>query len=200
MFQVPLSLLFLPLISFFYILPEPFSSPFINFIKFKTAEELQRQPQTDKEHRELIDPDGLTTRFNETSSGSSTSNSSSDDNLYRLQAKPFIDKNSLSPKTIANNGAINHTVNHVKFNGIPPVNEAQDQTTSFDLDSDGFVITNDTRETTPQWYLPSNQSLLKNTTNELNIYRKAYEYFNAPITKFWSNLFFYLAFLWCFRK
>ena len=168
---------------------------------------MQRQPQTDKEHRELIDPDGLTTRFNETSSGSSSSNSNSDENLHRLhQTKPLIDsKINHSPKAIINNGAINHhaTVNHVKFNGLEkPGSDLHDQTTSFDLDSDGFVIQNtrDTRDTTPQWYLPSNHSLLTKTPNEVNVYRKAYEYFNAPITKFWSNLFFFIAFLLCFRK
>ena len=44
----------------------------------------------------------------------------------------------------------------------------------------------------------SNASIKSAKKGDLGYYRKAYEYLNAPITKFWSNLLVYIIFLVCF--
>ena len=56
---------------------------FVNFIRFKTHEQLLKQPQTMKEFLEEyedFDP-GMTTRYNETSSDSSSSSTDSEVSL-----------------------------------------------------------------------------------------------------------------------
>ena len=37
--------------------------------------------------------------------------------------------------------------------------------------------------------------MVKNRTNKLNIGKKLYEFYNAPVTKFWQNTIFYMIFL-----
>lgn len=40
--------------------------------------------------------------------------------------------------------------------------------------------------------------LVKNRANKIDLCKKVYEFYNAPVTKFWQNTLFYIMFLICF--
>ena len=164
--KVPLSLLFWPFFAIANILPYTAKN---NFIKFKTHEELSKQPKTMKEYleeNEDLDP-GMTTRYNETSTTASSSSSEEGD-IHVSSGRYHPDKMSL----IGRSPRVMHITN---------VTFEENETDMTRMETESLSSTN--------------KPVKK---GDLDFYRKGYEYFNAPITKFWFNLFVYIIFLVCF--
>ena len=182
--KVALSLLVLPFMALSHVLPSQYN---ISFIKFKTHEQLLQQPQTMQEYLdecEELDP-GMTTRYNETST--SYSSTSSDDEPHLFSRDP-TERNSLlcsSPQNLPANGMrLSPRLATVAEDSVSPTVHFQPSAAPTAL-----------RKHKPSFSM--NEKLVLRT-GDLEISRKAYEYFNAPITKYWFNVYMYTIFLLCF--
>ena len=130
----------------------------------------------------------MTTRYNESSSSFSSSNSSDEEKFLRVSHDNPQEQNSLihhnnvfqnSPTSGFSNGVLNRKI--MMSDVDRPVVHFND--TGVDLQkSRNFNFSE------------------KPGTGDLELSRKAYEYFNAPITKYWFNVFVYAIFIICFCR
>ena len=130
----------------------------------------------------------MTTRYNESSSSFSSSDSSDEEKFLRVSHDNPQEQNSLihhnnllqnSPPSGFSNGVFNRKI--MMSDVDRPVVHFND--TGVDLQkSRNFNFSE------------------KPGTGDLELSRKAYEYFNAPTTKYWFNVFVYAIFIICFCR
>ena len=125
----------------------------------------------------------MTTRYNESSSSFSSSSSSDDEKILRPHDGAH-EHNSL-----IHQNHLNHSSPPTSFQ-----NGNRKMVTS-DIDRPVVHFNESSVEKSRNFIFAE-----KLRTGDLELSRKAYEYFNAPITKYWFNVFVYAIFIICFCR
>ena len=199
--------------------------PAIFAIQFKSAKELQYMPQTQEEYEhDLENQDSLSSSDSSDSRNSSKSNSliklndlnyshhhfnrnklesinHDEENVNDLKLNDTANKMLNLDQIIELYDAKNFEKNTAKTNDSKLLaNAIVDQFFNDDIGPNSTTVVgvggvggigNDRKKNTINF-------LVKNRANKLRFGKKIYEFYNAPITKFWQNTLFYIAFLTCF--
>ncbi|XP_069111704.1 transient receptor potential cation channel subfamily M member 3-like [Argopecten irradians] len=151
--------------------------PCIAFLEFKSKEELKLMPQTLEEHLNQLQAQGIQERCMSISEDFGTINegySSEDNTETSFQNTPT------SPNLPTSPCVSNNTSFHFGHNPLRP-NESLTTTGSVFTDSSNGIFFS-----------------AKKKNNQLRFIRKMYEFYNAPITKFWMYAMTYILFLMCY--
>ncbi|CAG5112757.1 Oidioi.mRNA.OKI2018_I69.chr2.g6938.t1.cds [Oikopleura dioica] len=190
--KVPISLVTLWPLFTTILHPFPSFRNVIQFIKFKTSEQLREIPKTLQEYLDECEDDhGFSTRHNETSTTSSTSSTSSSDEEKRFGSRNIASEEKSSLVTSAGARRDQFSRGCIRgSNGTQSTKDA-DQKVHFLLEPSA------TQEHPPEPIFTSKMVLTPETpgSNDLGLTRKIYEYFNAPITKYWFNIIMYVVFI-----
>jgi transient receptor potential cation channel subfamily M protein 3 len=185
--------------------------PLVLRIEFKSAEELKLQPKTHEEHlatQEANDPnddddddDDDSDEYNsETVSNDYTHCGLSEDNLPKRPSK--FHNNTSIDFVIENQNIHNESIEMIRLN-----KSTIDRTHSSSLTnlkqslSISVPQTDDLIDINIETPKKSNElikNLPKKTISSIPLTQRFYEFYNAPITKFWYNAIFYLLFLFLF--
>lgn len=171
--------------------------PAIFAIEFKTAKELQYMPQTQEEHEQELEAQESSSIIS-----SESENRLEDliDNFTKRQtSQACCDDESKLDLLDAhrNNASKNPKISPEQFiemydmkNNLTSPNGVQNEVM---FNKDNLKI--DTQLSQERKTL---NFFVRKKTNKLRIGKKIYEFYNAPITKFWQNTFLYIFFLMCF--
>ncbi|XP_060069343.1 transient receptor potential cation channel subfamily M member 1-like [Ylistrum balloti] len=152
--------------------------PCIAVLQFKTKEELKLMPQTLEEHLYELQAQGLNDRnmsiSDEMNSGNVNECFHSEENTETSFQTPTSSNPSVPTSPSVNNSPSFHLGRSVL--------KSQESTTT-----DASAVTDNSYGI----YFPAKKK-------ELRLDRKVYEFYNAPITKFWMNAMSYILFLMCY--
>ncbi len=189
--------------------------PLVLRIEFKSAEELKLQPKTHEEHlatQNECDPndDDDDDDYNSEDCDSGTLSNeyihrpSSDDNERRKSSKL---KNDTSIEFIVENKHIdNEPIEMATFNksivdGEDSLftNSKQNLLRPINQTDDMIDINTETSKKTDELTILNESLPIKiSSSSSISITQRFYEFYNAPVTKFWYNAIFYLFFLFLF--
>jgi len=188
--------------------------PLVLRIEFKSAEELKLQPKTHEEHlatQNESDPndDDDDDDYNSEDGDSGTLSNdyihgrSSDDNERRKSSKL---NNDTSIEFIVENKHIdNEPIEMVTFNksivdGEDSLftNSKQTLLRPINQTDDMIDINTETSKKTDELTILNESLPIKTSSSSISITQRFYEFYNAPVTKFWYNAIFYLFFLFLF--
>jgi hypothetical protein len=176
--------------------------PLVLRIEFKSAEELKLQPKTHEEHlatQEESDPDDDDDDDDDYESDNNNSGTISndyincrlsDDNLKQKSSK--LKKNTSMECIIENPNLDKQSIEMVTLDKSM-IDQKQTLLTSVQQTDD----INDINIEAPKKIDNLNENLPKKTSS-IPLTQRFYEFYNAPITKFWYNAVFYLIFLFLF--
>lgn len=172
--------------------------PAIFAIEFKSAKELQYMPQTQEEHEQDLEAQ-------DSSSINSSESVNRLDDMIENFSKRQINQNEMADAS--NVDLLDTDPNHdEKTSKISPEQFIE----MYDMKSNpaygnnamqsGNVLNKDNLKIDSQ--LSQERKTLnffvRKKANKLRLGKKIYEFYNAPITKFWQNTFLYIFFLICF--
>lgn len=176
--------------------------PWVLRIDFKSAEELKLQPKTHEEHlatqedsnfTDDDDDDDSDEYYSGTFSNELAQNRSKDDHPTRVT--PHRKNETLVEFILENqnieNESIEMTSIHKSFNDRP--SSPAKRTLSFSMPP-----TEDVNDINIETTKKNDDEILPQETSSIPITQRFYEFYNAPITKFWYNTLFYVCFLFLF--
>ena len=187
--------------------------PLVLRIEFKSAEELKLQPKTHEEHlatRNESDPDDDDDDYNSDEYNSGTGSNDyihrrlSDENETKRSSE--LNKDTSVEFIIENKHTDNESVEMVTFNksrndrrDSPFSNLKQTLSVPIQQTDDMSDINSETSKKTDELTILNEGLPIKtSSSSSISITQRFYEFYNAPITKFWYNAIFYLFFLFLF--
>lgn len=171
--------------------------PALFAIQFKSAKELQYMPQTQEEHEQELE------NHNEDQPGyQKTPDMAADIGLTNvlngLKARSDNDEGDETEGRVLEYDQSNAARSHSKMLSLDQIIEFYDEHNQGQ--SGKLVIDEAKLHDYKQRQLDNNRALqsARNNNNKLKFGKKIYEFYNAPVTKFWQNIFMYILFLVCF--
>ena len=190
--------------------------PLVLRIDFKSAEELKLQPKTHEEHlaeqndrmgNDDDDDDYNSDDYNSgTNSNEFTHRYSADDHHHHGRKSSIMNRDTSIEFIIENTHVDNQEVEMVTLNKTkiahkdPSVsNLKQSLSTPLPVADDlGDMSTEISKKTDELVTLNEAMPVKISSSSSLSLTQRFYEFYNAPITKFWYNTLFYVCFLFLF--
>ena len=188
--------------------------PAIFAIQFKSAKELQYMPQTQEEHeQELENQDSFSDDSSDQAENqletSQQFNSNPNDQIKEVMNNFPMNQLTMSSQQRAVDLPINDTSAHMlSLDHIIEMYDAQNYQ-QVQAGTNGEAASKKNKELLKLlngeehvFEIPQEKKtfnyMVRNSQNKLKFGKKIYEFYNAPITKFWQNAIIYIIFLVCF--
>ncbi|CAF3698093.1 unnamed protein product [Adineta steineri] len=181
--------------------------PLVLRIEFKSAEELKLQPKTHEEHlatQNQSDPDEDDDDDDYNSDDYNSGTLSNDYTHCRLSDENDLRKTSIINNDVSvdfvleNKNVDNQSIEMVTFNRSTTNLKQTLSTPTHQTDDIIDINTETSKKTDELTILNESIHISIPLSSSLSITQRFYEFYNAPITKFWYNAIFYLLFLFLF--